>query len=72
MKFHWKKLYTYLSRYKNSDVSWREIARVGKFSPSLITRISQGKAISVVNLFKVLCACDAMLIDLRQFVKVKQ
>ncbi len=70
MQFLWKKLYKELSNNRvPNDRSWREIAREGHFSSSLFTRISQGKAISVINLIRVLSACGYEA-DLSKFVKV--
>lgn len=68
MKFLWKKLYDRLEKSRSTR-SWREIAREGGFSPSLFTRLSQGKAISVVNLLKVMQSGGFMPRDIQLFVK---
>lgn len=67
MKFLWKKLYNHIDSFRCQ--SWREVARAGGFSPSLFTRLSQGKAISVVNLLKILRSAGIDYRDLSLFVK---
>lgn len=50
--FLWKKLYSTIDSHR-VGLSNRELAKQGGFSPSLLTRLAQGKAISVNNLFRV-------------------
>lgn len=50
--FLWKKLYSAINSDRDGK-SNRELAKEGGFSPSLLTRLAQGKAISVNNLFRV-------------------
>ncbi len=69
MKFLWVSLYKALEKQKPNNISWRHIARKGNFSPSIITRISQGKPISVVNLLKVLQATDFGFVSISPFIK---
>lgn len=69
MKFLWISLYKALDKQKPPNISWRHIARSGGFSSSIITRISQGKPISVVNLFKLLQATDFHPVNFETFLK---
>lgn len=71
MKFLWKQLYKTLDQSRPEGKSWREIAREGKFSPSLFTRLSQDKAISVVNLFKITTVCKIPDGSLRAYLRMK-
>ena len=53
MKVNWKRLY---ARMEDAwkDVSWRKAAKELDVTPSVFTRLSKGKSISVKNLLKLL------------------
>lgn len=53
MRLNWKKLYSSLDEARGGD-SWRTLASKVGVTPSLFTRISQEKPISVANLLKVM------------------
>ena len=52
MTFLWKSLHTSLDQSRST--SWRNLAKRLGVTPSIFTRISQGRPISVENLIKVL------------------
>ncbi len=52
MTFRWKSLYSAIDAGR--IISWRKLAKEHGVTPSIFTRISQGKPISVENLIKVL------------------
>lgn len=51
MKLNWQKLYKALDDQRSGE-SWRSLALRYEVTPSLFTRISQGKPTSVRNLLK--------------------
>ncbi len=53
MKFLWKKLYQEIDSLRGGE-SWRSLANSHGVTPSLFTRISQGKPTSVRNLLRLL------------------
>jgi hypothetical protein len=57
MKFNWKKLYEHLDSLRAGE-SWRHLAAKSSLTPSIFTRISQGKPTSVRNLLKLLAMQD--------------
>lgn len=71
MRFNWKKLYQALDalRVDSGGGSWRHLATQSGVTPSLFTRISQGKPTSVGNLLKLL---EIGRYQLSQFVEVKK
>ena len=56
MRFNWKRLYEALDNHRKESGlgSWRSLATRSGVTPSLFTRISQGKPTSVANLLKLL------------------
>lgn len=69
MRFEWKKLYKAVDSNRKPGQSWRDLAKAGGFAPSVFTRISQGKAVSVVNLLKILHISGLGFLSLMSFVK---
>jgi hypothetical protein len=57
MKLNWKKLYEHLDSLRAGE-SWRTLATRHGVTPSIFTRISQGKPTSVRNLLKLLAMQD--------------
>lgn len=53
MKFNWKKLYDHIDSLRQGE-SWRTLATKHGLTPSIFTRISQGKPTSVRNLLKLM------------------
>jgi DNA-binding Xre family transcriptional regulator len=75
MKFNWKALYAHLIQTciaQGITVSRRSLAKEGGFTASIFTRLKSGKAISVVNLLKVLKVLNIPVSDLARFAKFKQ
>ena len=56
MRLNWKKLYQSLDNHRQASGggSWRALAIRAGVTPSLFTRISQGKPTSVRNLLRIL------------------
>lgn len=56
MRLNWKKLYQILDQHRQDSggESWRSLALRSGVTPSLFTRISQGKPTSVRNLLRLL------------------
>ena len=54
MRLNWRKLYQFLdtTRQASGGESWRSLATKSGVTPSLFTRISQGKPTSVKNLLR--------------------
>jgi len=71
VKFNWKKLYQALDdlRKGSGGESWRSLATRSEVTPSLFTRISQGKPTSVGNLLKLL---EIGNYQIGQFVEVRK
>lgn len=71
MRFLWKKLYAAIDqvRLHSGGESWRSLATRSGVTPSLFTRISQGKPTSVRNLLLLLDIHPSL--SLRDFIDVK-
>jgi len=71
MKFNWKKLYSDIDKLRKSNErgSWRNLAGMLGVTPSVFTRISQGKPVSVENLAKLLGYCDHFAYSLKPYIK---
>ncbi len=57
MKLNWKKLHEYIDSLRAGE-SWRTLATKHGLTPSIFTRISQGKPTSVRNMLKLLAMTD--------------
>lgn len=57
MKLNWKKLYEHIDSLRAGE-SWRTLAAKNGLTPSIFTRISQGKPTSVRNMLKLLAITD--------------
>lgn len=68
MKFQWKKLYQEIDSLRGGE-SWRSLAARYGVTPSLFTRISQGKPTSVRNLLRLLDIVKPL--GVRDFVELK-
>ncbi len=67
MRFNWKKLYSDIDKAKSE--SWRSLAKQVGVTPSVFTRISQGKPVSVANLAKLLDYSDHFAFSLKPYVR---
>jgi DNA-binding Xre family transcriptional regulator len=74
MKFNWRALYIHLIQtcIAQGRLSRRSLAKEGGFTASIFTRLKSGKAVSVVNLLKVLKVLNIPVSDLEHFAKFKQ
>ena len=79
MIFKWKKLYQALDdlRKGSGGESWRSLATRSGVTPSLFTRISQGKPTSVGNLLKLLAILspydkEVTRFELQEFVSFRK
>jgi hypothetical protein len=55
MRYKWKLLHRELNKLRETNsLSWRKLAQELEVTPSLFTRISHDKPISVLNLAKVI------------------
>lgn len=71
MKFLWKKLYQEIDtlRVRSGGESWRSLATRFEVTPSLFTRISQGKPTSVRNLLRLMAILPSA--GIKDFVDLK-
>ena len=71
MKFNWKKLYSQIDKDRKllTGTSWRTLAKTLGVTPSVFTRISQGKPVSVENLSKLLGYVDSFAYSLKPYLK---
>jgi hypothetical protein len=72
MKFNWKKLYSVIDRRRRvymGGISWRTLAKLLGVTPSVFTRISQEKPVSVENLAKLLGYADSIDYSLKPYLK---
>lgn len=74
MRFNWRKLYQTLDqlRQDSGGESWRALALHSGVTPSLFTRISQGKPTSVANLLKLLAIGSLNLSDYVEHKKARK
>lgn len=68
MRFLWKRLYQSIDSLRGGE-SWRSLATTHGVTPSLFTRISQGKPTSVQNLLRLLDIVKPL--GVRDFVELK-
>lgn len=71
MTFQWKKLYSDLDKNRKTHGygSWRSLAKTVGVTPSVFTRISQDKPVSVENLAKLLGHVDSFAYSLKCYLK---
>lgn len=74
MQLNWKKLYEVLDqlRQDSGNESWRSLAVRHGVTPSLFTRVSQGKPTSVKNLLSLLKILDGSKWTVKDFVEEKK